>query len=281
MMKQTIQKMDTVTANAASQCKLEIISRLPASPPRHRMPILFIHGAYAGAWCWKERFLPWFAQRGWAAHAVSLSGHGNSPGRDGLDRLGLDQYVADIVETVATLPAPPILVGHSMGGMVVQKYLERAAAPAVVLMASVPPQGLIYSALGLFFTAPQLFVDLNRIMGGGEPSADSMRQILFHQPISVENLKRYWKRFQPESHRALWDMSFFNLPNTSRVYRAPMLVLGAQYDRLISPGQVKMTANAYGVPPEIFLNMGHAMMLERGWEQVAVRIDEWLTAQGL
>ena len=245
------------------------------------MPILFIHGAYAGAWCWEEHFLPWFAQRGWAVHAVSLSGHGNSPGRGDLDRLGLDHYVADIIETVATLPAPPILIGHSMGGMVVQKYLERAAAPAVVLMASVPPQGLIYSALGLLFTAPQLFIDLNRIMGGGEPSADSMRQILFHQPISVEKLRRYWKQSQPESHCALWDMSFFNLPNTSRVYKAPMLVLGAQYDRLISPHQIQMTANAYGVSPEIFLNMGHAMMLERSWEQVAVRVDEWLTAQGL
>ncbi|MCL2644294.1 MAG: alpha/beta hydrolase [Betaproteobacteria bacterium] len=238
------------------------------------MPILFIHGAYAAAWCWEEHFLPWFAQRGWAAHAVSLSGHGRSRGRDNLDRLGIDHYVADIIETVATMPTPPILVGHSMGGMVIQKYLEQAAAPAVVLMASVPPQGLIYSALGLFFTAPQLLIDLNRIMGGGEPSVDSLRQTLFYQPVSADKLHRYWKLSQPESHRAVWDMTlFYNLPDTSRAYRPPMLVLGAQYDRLISPGQVEMTANAYGIQPEIFLNMGHAMMLERSWEKVATRID--------
>jgi non-heme chloroperoxidase len=245
------------------------------------MPILFVHGAYAGAWCWEEHFLPWFARRGWAVHAVSLSGHGNSPGRDDLDSLGIDHYVSDLVEAVAALPVPPILIGHSMGGMVVQKYLERAAAPAVVLMAAVPPQGLIHSALGLFFGAPQLLVDLNRFMGGGEPSVDSMRQALFYQPITVEKMYRYWKLSQPESHRAIWDMTLFNLPNTSRVYRPPMLVLGAQYDRLISPAQVQMTANAYGIRPEIFLDMGHAMMLERGWEKVAGRIDEWLVEQGL
>ena len=246
------------------------------------MPILFVHGAYAGAWCWEEHFLPWFAQRGWAVHAVSFRGHGRSWGRDDLDSFSLDHYVADLIETVATLPVPPILIGHSMGGMVVQKYLERAAAPAVVLMASVPPQGLIYSALGLLFTAPQLLIDFNRIMGGGEPSAESLRQALFYQPVADGTLHRYWKLSQPESNRAIWDMTlFFNLPGTSRVYRAPMLILGAQYDRLISPGQVQMTANAYGTPPEIFRDMGHAMMLERNWEKVAVRIDEWLTGQGL
>ncbi|MDR2924937.1 MAG: alpha/beta hydrolase [Azoarcus sp.] len=276
-----MQKTNAVLSAETPDSALEIISYPPASAHKHRMPLLFVHGAYLGGWCWEEHFLPWFAERGWDAHAVSLSGHGNSRGREHLDSLSIDNYVSDIIEAVDLLPVPPILIGHSMGGMVVQKYLERAAAPAVVLMASVPPQGLIYSALGLLFTAPQLLGDLNRIMGGGEPSADSLRDALFHQPVTAEKLDRYWKHSQAESHRAIWDMTLYNLPHTARVYRAPMLVLGAQYDSLISPGQVQMTADAYGTHPEIFLNMGHAMMLERDWEQVAVRIDEWLAGQGL
>jgi len=245
------------------------------------MPLLFVHGAFVGAWCWEEHFLPWFAGRGWAVHAVSFSGHGGSPGRDELDSLGLNRYVADIAGVVATLPAPPILIGHSMGGLVVQKYLERAAAPAAVLMASVPPHGLIASALGMLFTTPHLLFALNQVMGGGQPDIDSLRQILFHQPIAAEKLRRYWKQSQPESQRAIWDMFFYSLPDTSRVYRPPMLVLGAQYDRLISPGQVRTTADVYGTRSEIFPHMGHAMMLERDWEKVAVRIDEWLIEQGL
>jgi len=273
--------MSTETADASPQCALEIISRPPASANRHRMPILFVHGAFLGAWCWEEHFLPWFAKRGWAAYAVSLSGHGGSPGRDKLDSLSLNRYVADIDEVVATLPMPPILVGHSMGGIVVQKYLERAAAPAAVLMASVPPQGLIASAFGMLFTTPQLLFTLNQIMGGGQPDIDSLRQILFHQPITTEKLRRYWERTQPESHRVVWDMFFYNLPDIFRVYRPPILVLGAQYDRLISPDQVRTIADAYETRPEIFPDMGHAMMLERDWEKVAIRIDEWLIAQGL
>ena len=269
------------TRPAAPPCTLEILSYPASGAAARRTPLLFVHGAYVGAWCWEEHFLPWFARRGWASHALSFSGHGQSRGRVDLDNLSIDQYVKDLIEVIERLPAPPVLIGHSMGGMVVQKYLEQTAVPAVVLMASVPPQGLIGSALGMLFTSPQLLIDLNNIMGGGEPSVGSLREALFYQPIAIDKIERYGKQSQPESHRALWDMTFYNLPRPSRVHKPPMLVLGAQYDRLISPHQVQMTANTYGVEPKIFPNMGHGMMLERQWEKVALHIADWLTAQGL
>ncbi|MDR0702067.1 MAG: lysophospholipase [Azoarcus sp.] len=272
--------MNIAKAAAQIPTSLEIIV-YPSAGGAHRTPILFVHGAFVAAWCWEEHFLPWFARRGWDVYALSLTGHGNSRGRVDLDHLSLDNYVADVAEAVATLSSPPVLVGHSMGGMVVQKYLEQAASPAVVLMASVPPQGLISSALGMLFSAPHLLFDLNSVMGGGEPSVDSLREALFHQPVSTEKLRQYWRLSQPESHRALWDMTLYNLPHPGKAYKAPMLILGAEYDRLVPPSQVYMTANAYGSRPEIFAGMGHGMMLERGWENVAVRIDEWLCAQGL
>ncbi|MDR1462069.1 MAG: alpha/beta hydrolase [Azoarcus sp.] len=272
--------MNTAQTAAKIPTSLEIITYPPVANA-HRTPLLFVHGAYVAAWCWEEHFLPWFAKRGWNACALSLTGHGNSRGRVDLDYLTIDNYVDDIAEVAATLPSPPVLIGHSMGGMVVQKYLEQAAAPAVVLMASVPPQGLISSALGMLFTTPHLLFDLNRVMGGGEPSVDSLREALFHQPVSTEKLQRYWQLSQPESHRALWDMTLYNLPHPGKAYKAPMLVLGAEYDRLVPPNQVYMTANTYGTKPEIFAGIGHGMMLERGWESVATRIDEWLGAQGL
>jgi non-heme chloroperoxidase len=46
----------------------------------HETPLLFVHGAYTAAWCWDENFLPWFAEQGYAAYAVSLSGHGPAAG---------------------------------------------------------------------------------------------------------------------------------------------------------------------------------------------------------
>ncbi|MDR2688332.1 MAG: alpha/beta fold hydrolase [Azoarcus sp.] len=267
--------------NAPEYDRLELLSHPASGSSAHATPLLFIHGAYAGAWCWQEHFLPWFAARGWNAHALSLSGHGGSRGHAQLDGLSINDYVDDIVETVAALPMQPVLIGHSMGGMVVQKYLERAAAPAAVLMASVPPQGLMSATLGMLFSTPHLLVDLNRLMGGGEVRVDSLREALFHQPIENEQLMRYWQLSQPESHRAIWDMTFFNLPHPAHAHKVPMLILGARHDRLVSPGQVSMTAITYGLDAEIFDGLGHGMMLERDWEQVASRIDAWLTIQNL
>ena len=141
--------MDTATGPRTAE-QLEIIE---ATPPKVRgaRPLLFVHGAFIGAWCWAEHFLPYFAKHGFRACAVSLSGHGRSPGRERLDWLSIADYVNDLEQAVSRVGGDPILIGHSMGGFVVQKYLERASAPGVVLMASVPPQGLLPASIALAF----------------------------------------------------------------------------------------------------------------------------------
>ncbi len=256
---------------------LEVIVRRPAGKVSPRStPLLFLHGAYAAAWCWDEHFLPYFAAKGYGCHALSLSGHGGSPGRERLDSFGIDQYVQDVASVAALLPAPPVLVGHSMGGMVAQKYLEKHEAAGVVLLASVPPQGLWAAAIGLAFQKPGLLGDLNRLLGGGRVAYDTLREAMFAQPVSGEDLARWYRRMQPESHRAIWDMTLFNLPLKSRMRLPPLLVLGAEHDHLIPSSQVEMTARHYGVAAGIFPGMGHGLMLERDWENVAARILDWL-----
>ncbi|MDD5296251.1 MAG: alpha/beta hydrolase [Rhodocyclaceae bacterium] len=260
--------------------ELEVLVRAPEGIPKPT-PLLFVHGAYAGAWCWQENYLPFFAQAGYACYALSLSGHGNSPGREWLDSLSLDDFVNDVVKVAGLLPEAPILIGHSMGGMVVQKYLERSLAPAAVLMASVPPQGLGSSAIGLAVRKPGLMMDLNRLMSGGQMAPDALLEILFAQPPAPEKLRAWYRRMQPESYRAIWDMTLFNLPRPRHMHRPPMLVLGAELDHLIPPTLVDMTARTYGLEAEIFPQMGHGMMLERNWLPVAERIRDWLAGNGL
>ncbi len=258
---------------------LEILSEVPAEPKG--VPLLFVHGAYTGAWCFQEHFLPFFAAAGHPAHAVSLSGHGRSRGREKLDTLSINDYVKDVAEAVATLPAPPVLIGHSMGGFVVQKYLESHPAAGAVLLCSVPPQGLMSAAFGLMFTKPSLLSDLNRIMGGGRAGMESLREALFAQPVDVADLERFYRWSQRESHRAIWDMTLFNLPRPSRVTRAPLLVLGAELDHLIPVSLVEMTARTYRVEAQIFSGLGHGLMLERDWRRPAQHIADWLGEQGL
>ncbi len=260
--------------------RLEVLSRLPQGKARPT-PLLFVHGAYTGAWCWAEHYLPWFAAQGYAAHAVSLSGHGGSRGREHLDSLSIADYVDDVAEVAAALPAPPVLIGHSMGGFVIQKYLEAHDAPGAVMLCAVPPQGLMSSAFGLMFSKPGLLRELNRLMTGARVALESLREALFAQPVSADDLQRYYRMAQPESHRAIWDMALFGLPSPGRLRRVPLLVLGAGVDHLVPPALVEMTARTYGVDAEIFPGMGHGIMLERDWQVPARRILNWLEEHSL
>lgn len=126
--------------------QLELISQEPLVRT-HRTPLLFVHGMWHGAWCWAENFLPYFAQNGYNAYALSLRGHGQSDGREKLRWTSLDDFVADVSQSVDQFEHPPVLIGHSMGGMILQKYLETHQAPAAILLASGPPRGLIPATL--------------------------------------------------------------------------------------------------------------------------------------
>ncbi len=101
---------------------LEVIDKGPRRESR-RAPVLFVHGAWHGAWCWDEHFLDFFAQRGYRSLAVSLRGHGKSHAPKPMQFCSIADFVDDIDSVAKTLPRPPVVVGHSMGGFVVQKYL--------------------------------------------------------------------------------------------------------------------------------------------------------------
>src|ERR1700761_8827579 len=112
---------------------LEVIDKGSVSEI-HPIPLLFVHGAWHAAWCWDEHFLSFFADRNYRALAVSLRGHGNSP-TTRLRTCSVADYVEDVNVVADSLPSRPVVIGHSLGGLVVQKYLESHDAPAGVLMA--------------------------------------------------------------------------------------------------------------------------------------------------
>lgn len=114
---------------------LEVIDKGRSTGP-HPTPLLFIHGAWQGAWCWDEHFLDYFADNGYRALAVSLRGHGTSPSSKPLNALRIADYVDDVRGVANSLPTMPVLIGQSLGGFVVQKYLESNDAPAGVLLAA-------------------------------------------------------------------------------------------------------------------------------------------------
>lgn len=245
-------------------------------------PLVLVHGAWHGAWCWQEHFVPALTEAGYAVHAVSLRGHGGSHGRDRLRWTRLADYVADLAAMTAGLPAPPILVGHSMGGLVVQKYLERGPAAAGVLLASAPPRGITGAVLRTARHDPLglLRANLTLSLYPLVSTPDRARDRLFSNDTPDETVLACHPRLQDESFRAFLDMIVLDLPVPEKV-RVPMLVLGAAEDGIFSPAEVRATARAYHTQATIFAGMGHNMMLERGWEQVVEMIIAWLDEREL
>ena len=261
--------------------QLEVIDQTPESPT-HETPILFVHGAWHGAWCWTEHFLPYFARAGYRVLALSLRGHGNSEGRNRLRLARIPDYVDDVRQVASQLSTPPVLVGHSMGGLVVQKYLETTHLPAAVLLASVPPAGVLATTLRILRRHPLAFLKANLTLSlypiVGTPALT--REAFFSADMEEERLMTYFRQVQDESYLAFLGMLVFSLPHPRRV-RTPLLVLGAANDVIFHPSEVEATAHAYHTTAHIFPDMAHDMMLEAGWQAVADRILAWLKERGL
>jgi pimeloyl-ACP methyl ester carboxylesterase len=259
---------------------LEVIDRGSVSTA-HRVPLLFVHGAWHAAWCWDEHFLEFFADRGYRAMALSLRGHGASPAPKRLRDCTFADYVEDVSTVAAGLDTTPVVVGHSMGGFVVQMYLESQRAPAGVLMASMPPQGYLASGLRWVRRHPWHFAKMS-ITGRSLPyvgTPELARERFFSPGTPDELVRGYAARLQEESSRSGFE-GMFKLPRPERV-TTKLLVLGADEDGAVSRAEVRATARAYRTEPEFFPGMGHNMMLEPGWAAVARRIESWLSANNL
>ena len=105
-----------------------------------RKPLMFVHGELAGSWVW-ERFLNYFAGRGWEGHAVNLRNHYWSLTADPTT-LSFDTYVEDVVATLDRLGPTTVAVGHGMGSLLALKAAERVAISGLVLIAPQMPREL-------------------------------------------------------------------------------------------------------------------------------------------
>ncbi|MCH7910660.1 MAG: alpha/beta hydrolase [Candidatus Hydrogenedentes bacterium] len=256
--------------------KLEVITR-NATGVKQPTPLLFVHGAWHGAWCWDKHFLPYFAEKGYDAHALSLRNHGNSESPGSLKTVTLGDYVDDIESVVKTFDSPPVIIAHSMGGFVLQKYLERHRPAGAVLFASIPPTGTLPLSLNLLVNDTWNFLKANLTMSLYPlvSTPEQAKQMFFSNDMAEEEVAEYHAQLQDESYIAFLG-TLLTLPTAMRIQVTP-LVLGGGTDTVISPKAVRATAKAYRTEAVIFEDTAHDMMLERNWKQVADRILDWLS----
>lgn len=119
--------------------------------------ILLVHGAWHGPWCW-DGVAERLRRRGHQVEAVRLRGHDDPPGRIWHR---VHHYLQDVHEAAARFIEPPVLVGHSLGGLVVQRYLERGRARGAVLLAPLPHHGTLPAIARMTFRHPLVMLEAN------------------------------------------------------------------------------------------------------------------------
>lgn len=236
--------------------------------------ILFVHGAGHAAWCWREHFTGWFQARGHIVAAPDLPHHGDLDHR-GIKTTPLSAYVDAVGSAAADLTPPLIVVGHSMGGFIIQKYLENAQAQLAILMASAPPAGPRAMVRRMATRRPVTFVK-TMMTGNATDSPERTRDYFFGPGTPADVVNDCHRRLQPESLRALRDMI---TPVRPERVTTPVAVLGAESDWLVAPPKdLTATARAYHTTAQT-LPGGHDMMLDTAWEQAAAAIQAAIARQ--
>ena len=213
-----------------------------------------------------------------AAHALSLRGHGESGGHESLIVAGLDDYAADVEHVVSRLPSAPVLIGHSMGAAVVERLLATRPVRAAVLLAPVPPAGLVGIAARLAAERPDTLLHMMQFDPTRMSShvLETLRPYYFSDDVDAAILAEATRHLGIESPRVLLDLALrlhWQLPERGS---SPVLVMGAEGDRICTPDDVRATARHHGVDAAILPGLAHMLMLERGWETPARELARWL-----
>jgi pimeloyl-ACP methyl ester carboxylesterase len=263
-----------------------VITYEPKAAPRDAPPLLFVHGAYVGGWCWAENFLPYFAELGYRTHAIDLYRHSRGRLRF-TPHASLSDYIEEIESSIASLGESPVLIGHSMGGYLVQKYIAQRSAPAAILMASVPPQGLLPTTAWLALTNPLLFQQIQLLQWFGPQTVFALygveggRRPLFSPHLADEKVREYVARAQLESPQAIIEMSLPLGAQPQASSPVKTLVMGASLDSLIPASAIHSTASAHETQAVFVEELGHAMMLDHHWLNAATIVENWLLEQGM
>jgi alpha-beta hydrolase superfamily lysophospholipase len=218
--------------------------------------LVLVHGANCTAACW-EPFQSWFAERGYASLGVNLRGCFTS----------LADFSADLAQAISGGVGDSfVLIGHGLGGAVVQRYLfdlvrlaDRPCPVGAVLMCSTDEaSGSMLGKMNPLTATPE-----------------RVRALLFSDCAADEAVRaccqqaREWRGFPLRA--TMWDAGRFPCADGSHGPRCSiaMRVLGAARDQFVTREMLLATAATYNASLRIFTGMGHALMLDSGWQDVA------------
>ncbi len=253
---------------------LHVESWLPERRSRRR-PLLFVHGELGGSWVW-ERYLGYFARRGWEGHALNLRNHYWSQTADPA-RLSFASYTDDVVSVLERLGQNAVVVGHGMGGLLALKAAERYQVAGLVLVAPYLPRELRIPP------KPHEIRAIPAAYGHEVLGWDTMPERLKrdHRDLTLEDIVRIKHLLGQKSREAgaARRSVLQGVPVDRRPFAdVPLLVIGAGLDRYVAEPDVERLAGWLGARYEPFGAHSHFGLVlgEESFQQVADAIREFL-----
>ncbi|WP_299005250.1 alpha/beta hydrolase [uncultured Caulobacter sp.] len=243
-----------------------------------RAPVIMVHGAFCGGWTF-DAFRAPFEAAGHSVMTPDLIGHDGARGVTGVSMTDYARQIARLVETCET---PPILIGHSMGGLVAQMAAARARVSKLILLAPSAPWGVSGASLEEAASAVSLYALGPYWLQAVAPDYGVVRR------YSVDRLPRparkaIFARMTAESGRALWEtLNWWLDPFMTTSVAAPgcpVLAIAGGQDVIHPPATVRQTAARLGGVVEVFPQMSHWLPGEPGWEEVAAMCLDFIAAE--
>jgi pimeloyl-ACP methyl ester carboxylesterase len=248
---------------------------------------VFIHGMWGTPDVWRN-WQPFLRARGWQTLAPVLRHHDAPPlaPPPHLGTTSLLDYAADLEAALDALPDKPVVIGHSMGGLIALMLCARGRARAGVLLTPAAPAGVVA-------IRPSNLVAFARIQLSWawwrKPHRATLGEALSHTFNTTdprEGRERH-AGFVHDSGRALFELSLPWLDGRKaaavdpRLVTVPLLFVAASADRLTPPGVVRRTARrfAHVADYQEYAGQGHWVVGQPGWERVAADTADWLDAK--
>lgn len=251
-------------------------------------PVVFVHGAFCGGWAF-DGFRAPFEAAGFETHAPNLPYHERGADLESLAQAGLKHYTDAIIAYVHTLRAPPILVGHSLGGLVSQLAAMHTPVAALVLLAPSAPWGVMPTTFEEHGNSLGLTLLGDYWRRPVPPDYRVARDTTLDR-LSREDARRAFARFVPESGRAIREAvqwwTDHSMASTAPVYRieAPVLALAGGRDRVNPASTVRRLVNRFPQGQAFFHEfpeMSHWLVGEPESGDVAQLALNWLTERGV
>jgi pimeloyl-ACP methyl ester carboxylesterase len=260
-----------MNSNAVKSSILAGFPGIEAGPKSERPPLLFVHGAFVT----HESFRPWvqyFAERGWHAVAASRRGRAGLPPERAIG-VTIADYVDDTLKMVEALSEKPIVIGHSLGGLIAQKLAELGKARALVLMSSAPAAMLTAQPVAL----PTYLPMMPKIMTGRpiKPTRRGCTTIALNR-MPAEACPILHAQLVHESGKVYREMIFGSFKVDFSKIDCPAMVLSGVQDRIVAPKLVEWTAARLGVPARLYKEHAPWLLEEAGWERIASDVASFL-----